>query len=122
MISQKEAYNDIGSITSAAEYKANNPSLDYFVTNIRQAEEKLGFIYNIHSKGYREADRGNNGNTFDPKYADEGNKPKDIYDKIRGYDNKLADIVKLYDLILKFYDRTYTHRQYGQGTQSETHD
>lgn len=36
---QKIAHRDIGSTTPVTQHSATHPSLDYFVTNIRQAEE-----------------------------------------------------------------------------------
>ena len=49
------------------------------------------------------------------EYSDNLNKSEPDYRKPAGYDSPIADILKLYDMILNLYDMTYRMREYQSG-------
>ena len=52
------------------------------------------------------------------EYTDNLNKPEPDYRKSTGYDSPIADVIKLYGMILNLYDMAYKMRQYQNGNGS----
>jgi hypothetical protein len=86
-----------------------NPS-KYLVTSHQQAID-AGITLCPDRNGFVDINRFDRRLEGDILYANEHNSKIDEYKGDKGYDNTLADVVRLYEIILSFYDLQYKTNQ-----------